>query len=292
MDKKLKKYLALAGSVTVGVTSADAQVVYTDVNPDYLLSGNLNTYDLDLNNDGNSEFSLMTIDSLINYVTSGYTYNNNIMGAAINNISNSNSWVLSSFYVSNMQQGTLISSAAQFGNYNNSTGSIGSALGATFDYSLLQNGVPLSTSNDFFGNFNPNEQGILGLRFSLNNNIHYGWARVEYLPGGSLSIKDYAYEATPNTPIIAGDNGAGLVGVQEQLNAVTISVLNNSIRIENKGANNDCLMVLTNISGQQILEKQLKENIELVDVSELATGIYLVKVISDNQSYVKKIYIK
>ena len=37
MDKKLKKYLALAGSVTCwSCTSADAQVVYTDVNPDYL----------------------------------------------------------------------------------------------------------------------------------------------------------------------------------------------------------------------------------------------------------------
>lgn len=291
MNPNLKKYLALAGSVTTVVSNADAQVVYTDVNPDYLLTGNLNTYDLDLNNDGVSEFSLMSIDTLINYVSSSYTYINNVRGAAINNLSNSNSWVMSSFNVSNMQQGALISSAAQFANYN-SSGSIGSALGATFDYSVLQNGAPLYTSNSFFGNFNPNEQGILGLKFSLNNNLHYGWARVEYLPDGSLSIKDYAYDANPNTPIIAGDNGTGLVGVQEQLNAVTISMLNNNIRIENKGANDDCLMVLTNISGQQILDKQLGNKIELIDVSEISSGIYFVKVISGQESYVKKVYIK
>ena len=291
MNPKLKKYLALAGSVTTVVSNADAQVVYTDVNPDYLLTGNLNTYDLDLNNDGVSEFSLMSIDTLINYVSSSYTYIYNVRGAAINNSSNSNSWVESSFNVSNMQQGALISSAAQFGNYT-SSGSIGSALGATFDYSILQNGAPFYTSNSFFGNFNPNEQGILGLRFSLNNNLHYGWARVEYLPDGSLSIKDYAYDATPNTPIIAGDNGTGLVGVQEQLNAVTIFMLNNNIRIENKGANDDCLIVLTNISGQQILDKQLGNKIELIDVSELSSGIYFVKVISGQESYVKKVYIK
>ena len=291
MNTKLKKYLALAGSVTTVVSNADAQVVYTDVNPDYLLTGNLNTYDLDLNNDGVSEFSLMSIDTLINYVSSSYTYINNVRGAAINNSSNSNSWVESSFNVSNMQQGALISSAAQFGNYT-SSGSIGSALGATFDYSVLQNGAPLYTSNSFFGNFNPNEQGILGLKFSLNNNLHYGWARVEYLPDGSLSIKDYAYDANPNPPIIAGDNGTGLVGVQEQLNAVTISMLNNNIRIENKGANDDCLMVLTNISGQQILDKQLGNKIELIDVSEISSGIYFVNVISGQESYVKKVYIK
>jgi hypothetical protein len=291
MDKKLKKYLALAGSVTVGVSSANAQVIYTDVNPDFLLTGNLNTYDLDLNNDGTAEFSLMSLDTLINYVSSSSTYNIEAKGASIRNTNSSNSWVDSTGGISNLSQGANIGSSAQFNN-NSSSSYFGSFLALSVSYSYLFNGVPVSNSSYFYGNFTPNEQGILGLKVSINNNIHYGWARVEYLPDGSLSIKDYAYDATPNNPIIAGDNGTGLVGVQEQLNAVTISMLNNNIRIENKGANDDCLMVLTNISGQQILEKQLKDKIEIVDVSEFSTGIYLVKVISDSQSYVKKIYIK
>ena len=37
-DSKINKYLALAGGITTAVSGANAQVVYTDVNPDSLLS--------------------------------------------------------------------------------------------------------------------------------------------------------------------------------------------------------------------------------------------------------------
>ena len=34
-NPKIKKYLALAGSITSAVSAVNAQVVYTEVNPDF-----------------------------------------------------------------------------------------------------------------------------------------------------------------------------------------------------------------------------------------------------------------
>ncbi len=44
-----------------------------------------------------------------------------------------------------------------------------------------------------------------GFRFTINGVFHYGWARTT-MPADhtSFTIKDYAYEATPNTQIVIG----------------------------------------------------------------------------------------
>jgi hypothetical protein len=57
------------------------------------------------------------------------------------------------------------------------------------------------------------EFAYVGLKFLINGQVHYGWARVKFpFPGGSdypqgdyyPSIYGYAYESAPNTPIVAG----------------------------------------------------------------------------------------
>ena len=44
----------------------------------------------------------------------------------------------------------------------------------------------------------------LGLRFIIKGQTHYGWARLDVLSLSHWVIKDYAYNATPNKPILAG----------------------------------------------------------------------------------------
>jgi len=64
---------------------------------------------------------------------------------------------------------------------------------------------------------------FLGLRFSVNGQVHYGWARITTKGNGfklaTIQLTGFAYETNPNTPILAGDRGpsasakpAGLVG--------------------------------------------------------------------------------
>lgn len=51
------------------------------------------------------------------------------------------------------------------------------------------------------------EFAYIGLKFLLNGQVHYGWARVKFPdPYGYNypSIYGYAYESTPNTPIVTG----------------------------------------------------------------------------------------
>ena len=148
-DSKIKKYLALAGGISTAFSGANAQVVYTDVNPDYLLSGNLSTYPLDLNNDASPDFMLMTLDTLINYVSSSTTYNINIDAATINPAATSNGWIAgySSFPIA-MSQGANIGSSGVF--YSSSS-SFGLPVAAIIQQSILYNGVPVYNYSNTIG---------------------------------------------------------------------------------------------------------------------------------------------
>lgn len=49
----------------------------------------------------------------------------------------------------------------------------------------------------------------LGLKFLINNEVHYGWARmsvpVQFERGGGVMLTGYAYETVPNKPLLAGE---------------------------------------------------------------------------------------
>jgi hypothetical protein len=53
-------------------------------------------------------------------------------------------------------------------------------------------------------------EGFVALRFSIGGELHHAWARVEIQGGGNennvggIVLKDYAWESTPDAPIIAG----------------------------------------------------------------------------------------
>jgi hypothetical protein len=63
---------------------------------------------------------------------------------------------------------------------------------------------------EIIGNW-PNDltqSAYVGLRFEINGNKHYGWARVSSEIGSaSLAVTQAAYESTPGAGIAAGDTG-------------------------------------------------------------------------------------
>jgi len=293
IDSKIKKYLALAGGITTVVSGANAQVVYTDVNPDYLLSGNLSVYPLDLNNDASPDFMLMNLDTLINYVSTSYsnvvTYNINVDAATINPGASSNGWLQSNSYPAALAQGAMVGSS---GSFESSNSSFGYPLAAVVQQSVLYNGVPVYNYSDTIGNFQMDQEAILGLRFKINNNIHYGWARIEYTSGGVLSIKDYAYDATPNTAVIAGETGTGLVSVKENENAIQITNFNNQIQVQLLNELTYAQLKITNLSGQEIFSKDLNSLSETISLDDFATGIYIASVLSNDVLTTKRIYVR
>jgi hypothetical protein len=99
-----------------------------------------------------------------------------------------------------------------------------------FGYPALANGATIgpppanfsynSLSSAFLNNFT-NKDAFLGVRFHLPSDanpadFYYGWielSSVQVINGAgqtdSMTLKGYAYENTANTPIHAGDTGAG-----------------------------------------------------------------------------------
>lgn len=46
--------------------------------------------------------------------------------------------------------------------------------------------------------------GFLGFKFMIDGETHYGWARIAEIGTRSASIRGYAYETTPDQPILTG----------------------------------------------------------------------------------------
>jgi hypothetical protein len=298
LESKLKKYAALAGTVTAAVGSVSAQVNYTDLNPDVLVTGNLDSYLLDLNGDLTPDFSFVTLDTAFGGTNTSYfpipvTYNVNYAGAQMNNFPG-NQWA-----GENVITGTGTSASSSFGLANIPQGSsIGP--GNSWDSSSTLVGLNINVSIPLLG-YSTNIQsgpmigttGFIGLKFSVGGNTHYGWARVEVTPNGEiLSIKDYAYDGTPNTPIVAGETGSGPVGVNDNQDFVNVQTMGKFIRIELTQNLDFAQATVTSISGQEVVSRELNSTISDINTSEIASGIYILNINSNNGSYTKKLYVK
>lgn len=81
MNDRLKNYLALTAGFIAITPLADAQIIYTDINPDSVLSNNgsmgMESLSLDINHDGISDFAIMQ------EYTSTYNMQNKIYGNKI-----------------------------------------------------------------------------------------------------------------------------------------------------------------------------------------------------------------
>lgn len=160
-------------------------IVYTDIEPDFT-SENLNdSYNLDLNNDHIIDFTISS-DSYESWEWLGIASNPNVE----NGIISTTPWY---------SHPVPLNSGKEIFNLR------GYSNGESFET------WGIFTVGDCFGG----EQGCiydwknkvdmyLGLRFNLKGRIHYGWARLDVASVTQWVIKDYAYNATPNMPILAG----------------------------------------------------------------------------------------
>jgi hypothetical protein len=64
-------------------------------------------------------------------------------------------------------------------------------------------------ASSFYGAWANGGNGVrnryIGIRFTIKNQIHYGWARISVSKWPfATTLTGYAYETIPNKPIIAG----------------------------------------------------------------------------------------
>lgn len=184
IDNLLIAYVTAASATGVAMLAlappAAAEVVFTPANATIGAGG---SYLLDLNNDGTADFTLHRCRCL---TASGHSTTfraemdvtgNGIDGAAL-------------------PAGELIGRGQPFVSTNGNYG--GQILARAFYY--------LSISR-FSGPFANVTNRFLGVKFLIDGQVHYGWARLtvtNFNHAGTVTISGYAYETLPNHPIRAG----------------------------------------------------------------------------------------
>jgi len=287
LESRLKKYTALAGGLTAAVVGTGQ--IYTDINPDAVLSADGDSLNIDFNGDMIVDLTL----SMINQSISGtFSYGSQIVsyGVSFNyaNVSAGNGansgWMASNSSPVNVAAGAAIGGA---GSFSNGSGVLGSNVYVTY-------GAPFSAYNTTYasgGNFLGSTDGYIGVKFDASGAAHYGWVRVELSADSeTLTVKDYAFQPIPGEDIIAGDMGT--VGISELNNFASIVSTNNNVVISLLNGTNSADATITSVSGQQVFSQFINADREVIELKDFASGIYMVNVRSEKGIVSKKVYVK
>ncbi len=262
LQSRLTRYTAAATAVVGAVTGANAQIVYTDVNPDETydaVEGNGPAFGLlDLNNDQVLDFYVYSRDTTtanglfkLTMVAPYGTLGNAVAGDAPSGYD----------YAFAMTSGTTIDAATAW-IVPASSGALSMALNidGAFPYaSYWANGVT---------------DKYLGLKFFVAGNAHYGWARLDVTAEGDVfTIKDYAFNATPATGLLAGQTAGLTENVESTLHFVNQN--DNTVKIMLNGLT-DGTITLVSASGQTVSTGKTSSDEYIVNLNGLTDGVYVI----------------
>lgn len=274
LQKRISKYTAVAGAV-VSAAGAQAQVVYTDVNPDYSHDAPQNNgvaaYPLDLNNDQTIDFVIVSRDTVTPNATVRLT--------------------LAAPYGA----GNAIAGENP-GGYDYALAlNINSMVDATLNWIAATNTMAynVDSANPYNENWNGVTDKYLGLKFVVGANTHYGWARLDsYAIGDSVVVKDYAFNATPNGGIMTGDMGtASLTETQVENLIKFVNQANNTVQVVVNGNLTNGVVSVISSTGQVVSTDVISEKTFSVDMNNLSSGIYMVNISFTEGSTTKKIIV-
>lgn len=203
LTSKLRAYSALTASGML-MSTANAGIVYTDIDPDSVRAGNNNLtneyFFIDLDDNGVNDFQIGMFNA---QMTTSQTYTwNGVWASGINTSSlatTSNAIAYSGVAFSYkltlpLSAGSTIGASKSFSYYN--------LLGVVSYWSTA---LGSAGGNGYFGNFTNQGEKYMGLRFTVGGNIHYGWARIQVDSANyGFTLMDYAYETCPDKSIEAG----------------------------------------------------------------------------------------
>ncbi|MCH2489431.1 MAG: T9SS type A sorting domain-containing protein [Flavobacteriales bacterium] len=249
LSKRLVQYGALSAAA-LGVADASGQVVYTDVDPDQVLNVG-DEFIVDFTAMG-TEFTISNPDGLaggnaaIVFPSSGGAF----VGFASGGFQ----------YPSLLAAGDVIDAGAGYT-------SVGERGDLNYYGCAYSNSQWCNTVVD----------GYLGVTFQFNGNTHYGWVRMDTDVNGSnlITVKDFAFDATPDTAIAAGD---GQLGVDDQVFEGFEYFVDNANRLNLSAPVAMEKIVMHNVLGQQVISQKLSNTNESLDLSSLKSGVYIATV--------------
>ncbi|RIA09703.1 putative secreted protein (Por secretion system target) [Flavobacteriaceae bacterium MAR_2010_72] len=257
--------------VLLMTVSLQAQIIYTDIEPDFTGENLGDSYDLNLNNDQIVDYNLWS--STNEKWTFFIIWNPNGANSVLS---------ISPFYTyavpldKNWEIFNL--SGYKNGEYYEAHGIIS-----------LEECYGIVCYYDYNYDWKDKNDKYLGLRFLINGQTHYGWARLNVSSTSQWTIMDYAYNATPNQPIYSGQRVLDL----EASDFKTVRVISAKGHISILNLSDRTNYTLYNIHGQQLLKGHLEPSNYNIDVHHLASGLYVIELIDQGSSAIvkKKIFI-
>ncbi len=255
--KKLSGFIVTALMLSV---SANAQIVYTDVNPDTTIANRI--YYLDLNNDGTTD------DSIRLFVSRPYI--GECRGSKVSIFAINGNTVSGSTYPLAMNIKDTISSSLTWS--------------ASGDLRYIRSGDPTSCPNDTLGYWTNAIDYYLGLKLIVGTYTYYGWLRMQITVDplyASGIIKDYAYNSIPNQPILAGQTS--VTGITENISASSISLYpnpaTNHLTIELPNVKEKVEVTINDITGKKMYTTSSEETHKIeVNTHGFNEGIYFVQI--------------
>ncbi len=202
MQKQLlKRYCTFTVTAMLFSAISNAQIVYTDVTPDSTMfcGGAIcaKNYNLDLNNDGNNDFTLSASASATN--TNPTHYGKRVIASPLNGNAVKDILVNSNIVSIPLQFNTVIDSNLLLNQSWQTSG-----WNILKDTAWSSFGGPGGSG---YGLWDSLSDYFLGLRLLQSGQTYYGWVRLRVdvtSSYASVIIIDYAYNSIPNQPILAG----------------------------------------------------------------------------------------
>jgi hypothetical protein len=234
-----------------------AQIVYTDI-PDATPNA---TYPLDLNNDSIVDFFIRMGAIGVNcYAENNNAYSGNIVSG------------LHLPYALSASANICDTMATWYDANNPGT----MALGGTLGYWLGA------------------VDKYLALKLIVGTNTYYGWVRIDFLfTAGSFTIKDYAYQSTPNACIEAGQTT--LATDDDTTNAI-VSIFPNpcttTTTIRTTGKLENATLTIYDPYGQTVKQiKNIAGQAVTLYRNDLASGVYCIRITQENKTIALKKWI-
>ncbi len=293
----LKQYSTFALSFIL-IKNANAEVEYTDIEPDFSIDSNFESEGIDMDNDGNFDFAFInfsiTIDSII------YSLRQHIFAGAYGTSANEVAGFYNIYYFPYaLNSGNLINSSLSFQNY----GFQKMAWKIFISFDTASGGIWSGTGSG--GEWFPEVlDHYLGVHFlDAESKYHYGWIRCDVKDEGrTLVIKDYAYEKFIDREIIAGDTigyhpfehdtivlNPG-TGIENVLTVAQVYSFEQSIYIQLAIIIPKAQVIVYDLVGKEIYTAELNNLSTVIPINALK-GIYLVEITADESRFTKKVYL-
>lgn len=263
-------------TLALALSSTFANIIYTDVNPDETVNIG-GAYGVDMDNDGTIDFSIAAQTEVIQNIVTV-----NIFGTGIVPLNNNKNKIVGS--VENFNgTNVMLSSNLAYGTEIGASSSLLDTTSGEFGTFLLgaeDDGTFGVTTGYFL-----DATGYIGVSFEKAGQTYYGWIRVTANTGqanANVVVLDYAYEDTPNTPIMAGYSTAS--GLEDNTLEAQVTQVNKGVLLSTEN-NAKTSYEVFNLSGQLITSGHFNST-ALINIRE--QGVMIIRVSQNGVSKVVK----